>query len=550
MRHLCIIVLCLCIAVTVDAQYVFTSYNKGTAPRNINPGSLTVCNDKLFFICDTVGYSRLWVTDGTQAGTQMVADIDVDVFVDDVNLIAFKDHIYFVARDAIHSWELWKTDGTDTGTHILKDINAGGQPSSPKYFALLKDKLYFSAFENTTGYELYATDGTEAGTNLITDLLPGQGSGVRGNDNGGFFIYNNLLYFNGSDSAYSARLCVSDGTAAGTHSILRDQLQMTYPVVFKNKLYFRDYITTTSCRLWVSDGTGTYLFKDFDATPSVWCLRNMGGVYNGRFYFAAGDANTTGYEPWSTDGTLAGTGVLTDIIPGKPGSEGLFLTAFNNKLYGYAYDALHGYEPWITDGTAAGTHMLADICKGPCSNIWDSTLRHNFTEYNHHLYFGAQDGISGINLWVTKGTDTNTHIVKPLNAQVGTGIGAGNFCVYKGAVYYAANYNGKMELWSVKDTTNYTNIATVNNSVGCTVYPNPSNGNFTIKISQLNNTHAELKLYDATGRLVHTQNIKEAMTSLQLSHLPKGMYEAVLYNGDEVSKEKNISAVRADPLFS
>ncbi len=39
---------------------------------------------------------------------------------------------YFVATDAVNGRELWKTDGTEAGTTIVKDINAGTASSSPR----------------------------------------------------------------------------------------------------------------------------------------------------------------------------------------------------------------------------------------------------------------------------------------------------------------------------------------------------------------------------------------------------------------------------------
>ena len=39
--------------------------------------------------------------------------------------------VLFTAGDAAHGYELWITNGTQAGTHLLRDIEPGAEPSSP-----------------------------------------------------------------------------------------------------------------------------------------------------------------------------------------------------------------------------------------------------------------------------------------------------------------------------------------------------------------------------------------------------------------------------------
>ena len=65
-----------------------------------------------------------------------------------------------------HSLELWKSDGTEAGTVLVKDINPGGGGSAgslPNHLTAVDGTLYFTAFDPDTGIELWKSDGTEAG---------------------------------------------------------------------------------------------------------------------------------------------------------------------------------------------------------------------------------------------------------------------------------------------------------------------------------------------------------------------------------------------------
>jgi ELWxxDGT repeat protein len=75
--------------------------------------------------------------------------------------------------------------------------------------------------------------------------------------------------------------------------------------------------------------------------------------YSGRAYFAADDG-INGRELWSTDGTAAGTAMVSDL----PGSSGIQPAGFANidgVLYFSAEDSHHGRELWRLTDQAAPT---------------------------------------------------------------------------------------------------------------------------------------------------------------------------------------------------
>jgi ELWxxDGT repeat protein len=74
-------------------------------------------------------------------------------------------------------------------------------------------------------------------------------------------------------------------------------------------------------------------------------------------------------------------------------------------------DGVHGLELWITDGTPAGTRLVRDIRPGPVtSNIAQMTLVAGVA------YFWADDGANGFELWRSDGTTAGTTIVANIGA--------------------------------------------------------------------------------------------------------------------------------------
>jgi ELWxxDGT repeat protein len=86
------------------------------------------------------------------------------------------------------------------------------------------------------------------------------------------------------------------------------------------------------------------------------------------------------------------TSLVADIFVGTESSFPQFLTVLNNELYFRANDGTNGTELWKTDGTTSV--MVADIRSGSGSGS-----PQNLTVFNNELYFTANDGTTGFELW-------------------------------------------------------------------------------------------------------------------------------------------------------
>src|SRR5690606_18351868 len=74
-----------------------------------------------------------------------------------------------------------------------------------------------------------------------------------------------------------------------------------------------------------------------------------------------------GRELWVTDGSAAGTFMLSDIVPGPQTSYPSHFFALGNKLIFTAEKYMGGYyirELWVTDGTTVGTTLLQNGITG------------------------------------------------------------------------------------------------------------------------------------------------------------------------------------------
>lgn len=334
--------------------------------------------------------------------------------------------------------ELWGTDGTTAGTKLVLDIRAGGASSDPldlTYIAAM-NRWFFTADDGTHGRELWVSDGTVGGTKLVKDVYAGISSGMDRNFAPFFTYCNGYVYFqaNGGPAKGGIELWRTNGTASGTKLVadIKHREEGSVPAKLTaagGKLFFVADDGFTQRELWVTDGTaaGTHLVKDIypgnvSSTPER--LTNVGG----RLFFVASDPDY-GAELWTSDGTEAGTRMVKDINPAPGGgtsnaysSDPRWLVKFHNKLYFAADDGEHGRELWTSDGTEQGTFMVKDVVPPYFDPDFDQTFNYgsnpaNLTAMNGVLYFSTLETgpTPGSVLYKSDGTEQGTVALKRIN---------------------------------------------------------------------------------------------------------------------------------------
>ena len=315
------------------------------------PEEVTEVNGEVFFVADDgrTG-SELWKTDGTEAGTVQVSDIFPGFEGSQPSqLTALGNELFFVALDEDNEFDLWKSDGTESGTVLVFDANANGV-YYPTELTASGSRIFFTAYESASGYELWSTDGTNAGTALVRDINPDQNIIDRPQE---LTDVNGTLFFTSYDDGYYNReLWKSDGTAAGT-------------VLVKD--------------IGVDLGDPGPDDDDFTISSNPYELTNI----NGTLYFVAEDFEN-GVELFQSDGTSAGTSLVSDLNPGGSSSYPRGLTEFQGDVFFSATDGT-GRHLYRSDGVT--TSLVAITSASGSSTPTDLTVVGN------DLYFSSEGSV-------------------------------------------------------------------------------------------------------------------------------------------------------------
>lgn len=315
---------------------------------------------------------ELWISDGTESGTIMIANIqpeDESAYNPDqaatyccgdfqggepAHLLKKGNTIWFSANSLEYGRELYRygLQALGGGLFLTEDTRPGEEGSDPMWMTSGSDGVYYSADDGTLGRELYHSRGDAFTTGIVKDI----NSGNNSSDPMYFTKFGTKVFFTADDGVNGRELWISDRTEAGTFMVKdinvngsSDPYQLN---MLDGILYFMAYEEEHGAELWRSDGTaaGTYMVKDINpGANSSWhfyetyASGTIFTVHQGELFFGCNDG-VHGVELCRSDGTAEGTRLAVDANPGENSSYPLWYTSVGQKLYFVGITPEHGNQ--------------------------------------------------------------------------------------------------------------------------------------------------------------------------------------------------------------
>ncbi|HRH11579.1 MAG TPA: T9SS type A sorting domain-containing protein [Bacteroidia bacterium] len=276
-----------------------------------------------------------------------------------------------------------------------------------------------------------------------------------------------------------------------------------------SRLCFAANDGSVGIEFWETDGTiaGTTLIKDFIPGPGGLSTLNMARLLTQNKLFFSQTLANVGNEFCVTDGTNAGTIFLKDIYPGIGGSGISSITdAGNDNVYFLADNSVNGKELWKSDGTANGTTMVKDILTGAnTSNISIHKIVNNI------LFFSANDGINGSELWRSDGTNAGTYLLKELTPGA-AGSTISNFTTYNNKFVFSHNNVIWESDGTIAGTFSATNLPSSNSA---TVHSNffEMNNSLYFFLDKIYGSTDSMFLYRMTNNVQNITFVKKLFAS-------------------------------------
>jgi len=476
--------------------------------------------------------SELWRSDGTEAGTYEVMDLNPTGRAYPHSFALINDMLFFIADSMNVTKQLFKTDGTEEGTEWIADVDDAGMENN-HMFTASGGLLYYRTYRPTIGVELWVSDGTTEGTRMVKDICENWPSYPHE-----LTDFNGTLIFAAEDCEQSGdALYKTDGTASNTVKIGGDgPLGLR---AFGDTLFFSASF----------DDYGRELARSTGVPGSIEMIDeiNPGGGSSNIFHLTQVDTMIFfrayhvdyGAELFAYNQNTGVVELVKDIWPGSSGSS--FpdeLISYQGKLIFQGHDGVYGQELWISDGTEEGTKMLKNINVEAGGPPYGHSYPGKFYEAAGLLFFQADDGENGTELWQTDGTEEGTVMVHNIGHTY-NGSDPGGFTEINGYLYFYAYYNDAYRLYKLELPESPASVhpSPVVRPV-FEIYPNPAGEELTVSSNKLDQSF-NYRVTDIQGREVlngFNKGIQEFR--INVSALNPGIYFLIIENSNNRQTDK------------
>ncbi len=308
--------------------------------RPITSTSVETAFGTLFLL----GAGEVWVSDGTAPGTRFLLRGSGGA----VKVLAggARGAIFAIERGGAGPTELYLLPSLQAPLEILASI--ANSPSITRVGVTADETLLFRV--DGLPVSLWRTDATPGGTYEIrpaNQRLQATGVGRSGS----------RVLLTAHTGNGDAELWASDGSSAGTTLLvgragLRDGSSVP---LFVGRVGEQSLLTAgTTRQVYALHATGHAQLTSLG--NGVW----PGLLHDDRLYFT-GSNSTLGAEPWISDGTLTGTHLLADLLPGPGDGGATAFTADGDRVLFVTRDSVGAMQLAASDGTTAGTRVLTTL---------------------------------------------------------------------------------------------------------------------------------------------------------------------------------------------
>ena len=333
----------------------------GTSPVVLPPATHFVspafpAGSQLFFWAASGQNFELWHTDRATGTSNLVLN-DTERADRDLSHMRHSQALnltFFLGRDTSAGQEIWVTNGTQAGTNRLIDATPGPSDSFLLETFDLGGQTYLVSFDSDESKRMtFRTDGTSSGTErLPIDPPPSQTLTVGSS-----------AYYLGEDSSGTSGLWRTDGSP-GRAELVAEVANGIRPFLAGDNMYFLTQVNDM-WELWSTDLTqaGTKKLYEAQGFPAPHSIRVAGDWL---LLVEHGTSSRQVEALWAINDPDRGLELLKDC---EPQCGSLFLREADQQTFYFTMSTPEtGSELWMSDGTAGGTMPIVDACPGPCSS--------------------------------------------------------------------------------------------------------------------------------------------------------------------------------------
>lgn len=279
--------------------------------------------------------------------------------------------------------------------------------------------LFQASNTNGVSFDIYHSDGILGGNTVLFGRFQ-EYFGVPVN-------YDGLTYYVVSQSSFSFQPRTTNGLSVDRFATFPGRVALLGKT--DSHLYFTDNTT-----IWAySDGVQI----DRSGAPASVSPLVVPPVADDkdRLYYIGRDNRDD--ELWVTDGTEDGAERLTDLQELDETGGIIQLTTIDDVLFFVAKEEATGFELWMSEGTEDETVRLTDLIAGEEDSLADNADIPMMGALATYVYFAADDGVHGMELWRVHKSGAPIELVEDLVPGAGSSK-PHNFTVINGRLFFQA----------------------------------------------------------------------------------------------------------------